>query len=95
MNERSSRSHSVFRLTLTGTNALTKEVATGVLNLVDLAGKRSRACAAVCERACESAGESVCALGLVCCRVCCSVCCSVCSAVCEFLGMSACAHVGL
>jgi kinesin family protein C1 len=43
MNERSSRSHSVFRLTLTGTNALTKEVCTGVLNLVDLAGTRHRA----------------------------------------------------
>eukprot|EP01107_Rhizomastix_libera_P001119 TRINITY_DN11965_c0_g1_i1.p1 TRINITY_DN11965_c0_g1~~TRINITY_DN11965_c0_g1_i1.p1 ORF type:complete len:701 (-),score=206.18 TRINITY_DN11965_c0_g1_i1:78-2156(-) len=37
-NERSSRSHSVFILKLTGTNESTKEVIQGVLNLVDLAG---------------------------------------------------------
>ncbi|XP_022088244.1 carboxy-terminal kinesin 2-like isoform X2 [Acanthaster planci] len=37
-NERSSRSHSVFRLRLTGTNALTGEASQGTLNLVDLAG---------------------------------------------------------
>ncbi|KAJ3254975.1 kinesin-like nuclear fusion protein [Boothiomyces macroporosus] len=37
-NERSSRSHSVFTLKLTGTNPLTEESSCGVLNLVDLAG---------------------------------------------------------
>ncbi|RUS29667.1 hypothetical protein BC938DRAFT_480392 [Jimgerdemannia flammicorona] len=38
MNERSSRSHSVFTLRLTGHNAVTDEQSTGVLNLIDLAG---------------------------------------------------------
>ncbi|KAF8507948.1 P-loop containing nucleoside triphosphate hydrolase protein [Hysterangium stoloniferum] len=38
MNERSSRSHSVFTLRLIGTNPLTKESCEGSLNLVDLAG---------------------------------------------------------
>ncbi|KAH9525270.1 hypothetical protein Btru_000903 [Bulinus truncatus] len=37
-NERSSRSHSVFQLRLTGTNNLTGESCKGMLNLVDLAG---------------------------------------------------------
>ncbi|XP_038047913.1 carboxy-terminal kinesin 2-like isoform X2 [Patiria miniata] len=37
-NERSSRSHSVFRLKLNGSNALTGESSQGTLNLVDLAG---------------------------------------------------------
>ena len=37
-NERSSRSHSVFMLTLTGTNPITNERSEGTLNLVDLAG---------------------------------------------------------
>lgn len=37
-NERSSRSHSVFILKLTGTNAITGESSEGTLNLVDLAG---------------------------------------------------------
>lgn len=37
-NERSSRSHSVFVLRLTGTNAITGERSEGTLNLVDLAG---------------------------------------------------------
>ncbi|KAF2456583.1 kinesin-like protein [Lineolata rhizophorae] len=37
-NERSSRSHSVFMLSLQGANALTGERSEGVLNLVDLAG---------------------------------------------------------
>ncbi|KAF2215199.1 hypothetical protein CERZMDRAFT_120200 [Cercospora zeae-maydis SCOH1-5] len=37
-NERSSRSHSVFILTLKGSCAATSEVSEGVLNLVDLAG---------------------------------------------------------
>ncbi|KAJ3159922.1 kinesin-like nuclear fusion protein [Geranomyces michiganensis] len=37
-NERSSRSHSVFTLRLTGTNAITDESSSGVLNLIDLAG---------------------------------------------------------
>jgi kinesin family protein C1 len=37
-NERSSRSHSVFTLTLTGVNSLTGESCKGVLNLIDLAG---------------------------------------------------------
>jgi len=37
-NERSSRSHSVFMLKLTGTNIITQENVEGVLNLVDLAG---------------------------------------------------------
>jgi hypothetical protein len=37
-NERSSRSHSIFMLTLKGTCAATKESSEGVLNLVDLAG---------------------------------------------------------
>ncbi|KAJ2181944.1 kinesin-like nuclear fusion protein [Coemansia sp. RSA 551] len=37
-NERSSRSHSVFTLYLQGTNTLTGESSSGVLNLIDLAG---------------------------------------------------------
>ena len=37
-NERSSRSHSVFILKLTGTNSITGERSEGTLNLVDLAG---------------------------------------------------------
>ncbi|XP_059166584.1 carboxy-terminal kinesin 2-like [Physella acuta] len=37
-NERSSRSHSVFQLRLTGTNSITGESCKGMLNLVDLAG---------------------------------------------------------
>jgi kinesin family protein C1 len=37
-NERSSRSHSVFILTLNGTNSITGETSSGTLNLVDLAG---------------------------------------------------------
>jgi kinesin family protein C1 len=37
-NERSSRSHCVFRLTLLGTNSKTLETCHGTLNLVDLAG---------------------------------------------------------
>ncbi|XP_013392997.1 carboxy-terminal kinesin 2 [Lingula anatina] len=37
-NERSSRSHSVFRLKLTGSNELTGEGCQGTLNLIDLAG---------------------------------------------------------
>ena len=37
-NERSSRSHSVFRLVLKGVNAHTGEERRGVLNLIDLAG---------------------------------------------------------
>ncbi|GJJ11339.1 hypothetical protein Clacol_005571 [Clathrus columnatus] len=38
MNERSSRSHSVFTLRISGNNPLTKESCEGSLNLVDLAG---------------------------------------------------------
>ncbi|KAI7852836.1 P-loop containing nucleoside triphosphate hydrolase protein [Circinella umbellata] len=38
LNERSSRSHSVFMLRLTGINPTTKEHSSGVLNLIDLAG---------------------------------------------------------
>ncbi|OCH96400.1 kinesin-domain-containing protein [Obba rivulosa] len=38
MNERSSRSHSVFTLRIRGENAQTREVCEGSLNLVDLAG---------------------------------------------------------
>lgn len=38
MNERSSRSHSVFTLRISGTNAGTGETCEGCLNLVDLAG---------------------------------------------------------
>jgi len=38
INERSSRSHSVFTLRLNGKNSITGEVTTGVLNLIDLAG---------------------------------------------------------
>jgi kinesin family protein C1 len=38
INERSSRSHSVFTLRLKGKNTITGEVSTGVLNLIDLAG---------------------------------------------------------
>ncbi|EPB86057.1 kinesin family member C1 [Mucor circinelloides 1006PhL] len=38
MNERSSRSHSVFTLQLTGHNAATGENTAGILNLIDLAG---------------------------------------------------------
>ncbi|KJE97078.1 kinesin-1 [Capsaspora owczarzaki ATCC 30864] len=37
-NSRSSRSHSVFRLKLTGRNSITGEFSEGILNLVDLAG---------------------------------------------------------
>ncbi|KAK9253064.1 P-loop containing nucleoside triphosphate hydrolase protein [Lipomyces tetrasporus] len=37
-NERSSRSHSVFILTLHGVNATTQEIREGTLNLIDLAG---------------------------------------------------------
>jgi kinesin family member C1 len=37
-NERSSRSHSVFQLKLTGFNSITQQQSHGVLNLVDLAG---------------------------------------------------------
>ncbi len=37
-NERSSRSHSVFQLRITGENSLTSESCSGMLNLVDLAG---------------------------------------------------------
>ena len=37
-NERSSRSHSVFMLKITGKNSITSESCTGTLNLVDLAG---------------------------------------------------------
>ncbi|KAL4236725.1 Kinesin-like protein kifc1 [Mactra antiquata] len=37
-NERSSRSHSVFRLKITGANEITGEQCKGTLNLVDLAG---------------------------------------------------------
>jgi kinesin family member C1 len=38
MNERSSRSHSVFTLRICGSNPLTQETCEGSLNLVDLAG---------------------------------------------------------
>ena len=38
MNERSSRSHSVFSLRLYGSNIITGHVCSGVLNLIDLAG---------------------------------------------------------
>lgn len=38
MNERSSRSHSVFTLSIHGTNSETKQRTHGVLNLIDLAG---------------------------------------------------------
>ncbi|KZT43080.1 kinesin-domain-containing protein [Sistotremastrum suecicum HHB10207 ss-3] len=38
MNERSSRSHSVFTLRISGTNGVTRETCEGTLNLVDLAG---------------------------------------------------------
>ena len=38
MNERSSRSHSVFTLRVNGTNSATGETCEGSLNLVDLAG---------------------------------------------------------
>lgn len=38
MNERSSRSHSVFTLRLSGYNKLTDERSVGILNLIDLAG---------------------------------------------------------
>ena len=38
MNDRSSRSHSVFQMYLRGSNALTGENCNGVLNLIDLAG---------------------------------------------------------
>ncbi|KAI8912758.1 P-loop containing nucleoside triphosphate hydrolase protein, partial [Gorgonomyces haynaldii] len=37
-NERSSRSHSVFTLFLTGSNSITQEQCQGTLNLIDLAG---------------------------------------------------------
>ena len=38
MNERSSRSHSVFTLRIMGENVMTGEACEGSLNLVDLAG---------------------------------------------------------
>ncbi|KAG0263431.1 kinesin-like nuclear fusion protein [Actinomortierella ambigua] len=38
MNERSSRSHCVFTLRLSGTNSITDESSEGILNLIDLAG---------------------------------------------------------
>ncbi|KAI7821158.1 P-loop containing nucleoside triphosphate hydrolase protein [Gamsiella multidivaricata] len=38
MNERSSRSHCVFTLRLSGRNSITEESSEGVLNLIDLAG---------------------------------------------------------
>jgi kinesin family protein C1 len=38
LNDRSSRSHSVFTLHITGTNKGTGEETTGILNLIDLAG---------------------------------------------------------
>ncbi|KAF9344923.1 kinesin-like nuclear fusion protein [Mortierella sp. AD094] len=38
MNERSSRSHCVFTLRLSGNNTITEESSEGVLNLIDLAG---------------------------------------------------------
>ncbi|ORZ10035.1 P-loop containing nucleoside triphosphate hydrolase protein [Lobosporangium transversale] len=38
MNERSSRSHCVFTLRLSGKNTITEEASMGVLNLIDLAG---------------------------------------------------------
>lgn len=38
MNERSSRSHSVFTLRIIGTNDTSGETSEGCLNLVDLAG---------------------------------------------------------
>ena len=38
MNDRSSRSHSVFSLSLIGSNSLTGETSRGLLNLIDLAG---------------------------------------------------------
>lgn len=38
MNERSSRSHSVFTLRIEGRNSLNGEICEGSLNLVDLAG---------------------------------------------------------
>jgi len=38
MNERSSRSHFVFTLRISGSNAVTGEMCEGSLNLVDLAG---------------------------------------------------------
>lgn len=38
LNERSSRSHSVFTLQLTGENKKTGERSSGILNLIDLAG---------------------------------------------------------
>ncbi|KAI0236643.1 kinesin-like nuclear fusion protein [Massospora cicadina] len=40
-NERSSRSHSVFTMRLSGRNGLTAETSEGVLNLIDLAGSES------------------------------------------------------
>lgn len=38
MNERSSRSHSVFQLRITGVHNVTGEKTEGILNLIDLAG---------------------------------------------------------
>lgn len=38
MNERSSRSHSVFQLTIDGENSVSGHKTRGVLNLIDLAG---------------------------------------------------------
>jgi kinesin family protein C1 len=37
-NERSSRSHSVFTLRISGKNSVTEEILEGTLNLIDLAG---------------------------------------------------------
>jgi len=38
MNDRSSRSHSIFQLQITGHNSKTGEIVKGILNLIDLAG---------------------------------------------------------
>ncbi|KAK0254383.1 kinesin-like nuclear fusion protein [Friedmanniomyces endolithicus] len=65
-NERSSRSHSIFLLTLRGACAATGEASEGVLNLVDLAGsERLKVSGAAGERAKETAAinRSLAALG--------------------------------
>ena len=65
-NERSSRSHSIFLLTLRGSCAATGEASEGVLNLVDLAGsERLKVSGAAGERARETAAinRSLAALG--------------------------------
>jgi len=41
MNDRSSRSHSVFQLHITGKNMITGENTEGYLNLIDLAGSEA------------------------------------------------------